>query len=74
MIAWGPNHPYWDLSAADMVDGDTNPYADFDYWSRAAYWNADEATALSFGYEPSIVSDLTVPDIHSKEALRSGGI
>lgn len=29
--------------------------ADFDHWSRAAYWTIDEAIALSFGKEPEVV-------------------
>jgi hypothetical protein len=30
--------------------------ADFDYWSKAAYWTLDEANALSFGKNPTIVN------------------
>lgn len=30
--------------------------ADFDYWSKAPYWSLDEALALSFSKDPSIVS------------------
>jgi hypothetical protein len=30
--------------------------ADFNYWAKAAYWTLDEATALSFGRSPAIVS------------------
>lgn len=30
--------------------------ADFDHWSKAAYWSLDEAVALSFGKEPGKVN------------------
>jgi hypothetical protein len=33
-----------------------NAVADFDYWAQAAFWSADEATALSFGKEPDVVN------------------
>jgi hypothetical protein len=29
--------------------------ADFDHWSKAAYWSLDEAAALSFGRAPEVV-------------------
>jgi hypothetical protein len=38
-----------------------NPFADLDYWSRAAYWTVEEATALSFGREPRIVNSDSIP-------------
>jgi hypothetical protein len=38
-----------------------NPYADLDYWSWAAYWTVEEATALSFGREPRIVNSDSIP-------------
>ena len=34
--------------------------ADFDFWSRAAYWTIDEAVALSLGKQPQAVSWDTV--------------
>ena len=30
--------------------------ANFSYWSKAAYWTLDEATALSFGKAPNVVN------------------
>ena len=30
--------------------------ADFEHWSKAAYWTLDEAIALSFGKAPEVVS------------------
>ncbi len=30
--------------------------ADFDHWSKAAYWTLDEAVALAFGREPRVVN------------------
>ena len=30
--------------------------ADFEHWSKAAYWTLDEAVALSFGKSPEIVN------------------
>ena len=30
--------------------------ADFEYWSKCAYWTLDEAIALSLGKAPQIVS------------------
>jgi hypothetical protein len=38
------------------------PYAnaDFDHWSRAAYWTLEEAVALSFGKNPEIVTWATI--------------
>lgn len=30
--------------------------ADFDHWSKAAYWTLDEAVALAFGKDPRIVN------------------
>jgi hypothetical protein len=38
-----------------------NPDADLDYWSKAAYWTVEEATALSFGQEPRIVNSASIP-------------
>lgn len=34
--------------------------ADFDHWSRAAHWTLEEAVALSFGKEPSIVNSRSI--------------
>jgi hypothetical protein len=34
--------------------------ADFDHWSRAAHWTLEEAVALSFGKEPSIVNSNSI--------------
>lgn len=31
-------------------------YADFVHWAKAAHWTIDEAVALSFGKEPSVVT------------------
>ena len=34
--------------------------ADYEHWSKAAYWSLDEAIALSFGKDPNIVNWLKV--------------
>jgi two-component sensor histidine kinase len=34
----------------------SNAHADFGHWSKASYWTLEEATALSFGKGPEIVS------------------
>ncbi len=34
--------------------------ADLQYWAKAAYWNLEEATALSFGKEPGVVNSKSI--------------
>jgi hypothetical protein len=49
------------------------PYAnaDFDHWSRAAHWTLDEAVALSFGKEPSVVNAKSIAP-YSQTSLFAG--
>lgn len=37
--------------------------ADFSFWSKAAYWTIDEAVALSFGRNPSVVNLESIKNI-----------
>ena len=55
-IPLGSDHPHYDRTIEDFFDDDTDPYADISYWSKAAYWTIEEGTALSFGYEPRVVT------------------
>jgi hypothetical protein len=55
------NHPHADLTVEDFCDDDSDPYADFSYWSKLPYWTAEEGTALSFGYEPRVVAADLLP-------------
>jgi hypothetical protein len=56
-----PNHPHVHLAVEDFCDDDTDPYADIGYWSKLSYWTVDEATALSFGFEPRVVTADLLP-------------
>jgi hypothetical protein len=59
-IVWGPDHPQFDWTvedffegrANDFFEGRVNVYADLSFWCKAAHWTVDEATALSFGFDP----------------------
>lgn len=42
------------MPAEDFFGAD--PQADFYYWGKLSYWTIEEATALSYGFEPRIVS------------------
>jgi hypothetical protein len=61
-IPWDPDHPQHDRTIEDFFDDDTDPYADISYWSKAAYWTIEEATVLSSGYEPRVVTPEWVRD------------
>lgn len=52
--AWGPAHPHYGVALDDLFD--ENPGADFTFWDRIAYWTVDEATALSFGFDPNLAN------------------
>ena len=52
-IEWGPDHPQWGLTVEDVTQGG-DPSADFSRWSRLPFWTIEEATALSFGFDPDI--------------------
>jgi len=45
--------------------------ADFDHWSRAAHWTLEEAVALSFSKEPSIVNAKSIT-AYSRTSLFAG--
>jgi hypothetical protein len=52
--AWGPAHPHYGMALEDLFD--ENPGADFLFWDRIAYWTVEEATALSFGFDPNLAN------------------
>jgi len=52
-IPWGPDHPRYFDTAEDFFGGD--PTADYNRWSAVQHWTADEAVALSFGFDPRVV-------------------
>lgn len=43
--------------------------ADFVHWSKAAHWTIDEAIALSFGKEPSVVTWKQIDSLKGKTAF-----
>jgi hypothetical protein len=53
-LAWGAAHPHYGLTLEDLFD--ENPGADFLFWDRIAYWTVEEATALSFGFDPNLAN------------------
>ena len=57
-IPWGPEHPHYDLTAEEFFNAD--PSANIAFWSRAPYWTIEEATALSFGFEPRVVNRASI--------------
>ena len=52
--AWGAAHPHYGMALEDLFD--ENPGADFLFWDRIAYWTVEEATALSFGFDPNLAN------------------
>lgn len=53
-LPWDQSHPYFYLTGEEFYGAD--PQANLEYWSRAACWTIEEAVALSFGFEPRVVS------------------
>lgn len=51
---WDEDHPDFHLDAEEFFGED--PTADIQHWSKAAYWTAEEAAALSYGYDPRLVN------------------
>jgi hypothetical protein len=51
-----------DLAEAKRLFNQPDAKADFNHWSKAAFWSLDEATALSFGREPRVVKWETVKE------------
>ena len=43
-----------------LLFDDPTAQADFKYWAKVAHWSADEAAALSLGYEPRFVNSDTI--------------
>jgi hypothetical protein len=43
-----------------LLFDDPTAQADFKYWAKVPHWNADEAAALSLGYEPKFVNPSTI--------------
>ena len=51
---WNKSHPFYYLDEHEFYG--TDPGADYDRWSKAPYWTAEEATALSYGKNPRVVN------------------
>ncbi len=57
---WDSHHPQYMDTAEDFFGAD--PKADFNRWCAVPFWQIEEATALSFGYDPRVVNESSLRD------------
>lgn len=57
------------MQAGQPIYEQSSANADFDYWSKVPHWTLDEAIALSFGKEPTVINWATIQKYASTSAF-----